>query len=392
MDRLVWARSHHTGPRALFLDDRVPHRWLGAGFPRAHALMDTLIREGYFVTFYPLTLANEDWTTVYADIPREVEVMNEAGFATLETFLKSRQGYYDVIIVSRPHNMALVQPILRAHPDWFKKTRVIYDAEALFSFREAGRRVLRGAPMSQSELEDALRSEVDLAANADVVAAVSEADRAALVQRGVKAVVVVGHALELGMLAEPFGAREGMLFVGAVHEEDSPNGDSLIWFLSDVFPRIAKSLGGDVPFAIVGPNTSRRVRELAVPPVRLMGGVRDLSAIYGAARVFVAPTRYAAGLPHKIHEAAARGLPVVGTSLLAAQLGWGAREMAIADTAEDFAARIVELYSDAARWTLLREAAFERVSRDCSREKFVEGVRELLGSERPVAERRLSAV
>ena len=35
--------------------------------------------------------------------------------------------------------------------------------------------------------------------------------------------------------------------------------------------------------------------------------------LYDRARLFIAPTRFASGLPHKIHEAAAFGLPVVTT-------------------------------------------------------------------------------
>jgi hypothetical protein len=66
--------------------------------------------------------------------------------------------------------------------------------------------------------------------------------------------------------------------------------------------------------------------------------------------------------------------------------------MEIADSAEDFAARVVELYTDPVRWTLLREAALERVSKECSRETFVERARELLDNKRSVSQWRASAV
>ena len=50
--------------------------------------------------------------------------------------------------------------------------------------------------------------------------------------------------------------------------------------------------------------------------------IDDIRPFYNQARLFVAPTRYAAGIPHKVHEAAAYGLPIVTTSLIAQQLGW----------------------------------------------------------------------
>jgi hypothetical protein len=37
-------------------------------------------------------------------------------------------------------------------------------------------------------------------------------------------------------------------------------------------------------------------------------------------RVFAAPTRYSPGIPLKVHDAAAHGLPVVRTPLMAEQL------------------------------------------------------------------------
>ena len=58
------------------------------------------------------------------------------------------------------------------------------------------------------------------------------------VKHGIEDVRVVGHALESVSDAEPFSERMGFLFVGAIHEEASPNGDSVIWFLEQILPKI----------------------------------------------------------------------------------------------------------------------------------------------------------
>ena len=63
------------------------------------------------------------------------------------------------------------------------------------------------------------------------------------------------------------------------------------------------------------------VLALAAPLIRVLGDVADPLPLYSAARVFIAPTREAAGIPYKIHHAAAHRLPVVATRLLAEQLG-----------------------------------------------------------------------
>ena len=64
-------RSGDERTRILILDDRAPHPWLGSGFPRAYTLLRALHRRGYFVTLYPLSVANEPLDAIYSDIPRE---------------------------------------------------------------------------------------------------------------------------------------------------------------------------------------------------------------------------------------------------------------------------------------------------------------------------------
>ena len=254
-------------------------------------------------------------------------------------------------------------------------------AEALFAHRQAGRRKVSGNPMSPRELEGALRAEIRLAAGADCVVAVSEQDGAAFKRHGIKNVCIIGHSVAPAPTSGAFEERTGFLFVGAVHEEESPNADSLVWFLTEVFPRIQEKLGAAAPLTIAGVNRSQKIRELAGPSVRITGPLADLTSLYAGARVFIAPTRYAAGIPHKVHEAAARGLPVVATPLLAEQLEWTDRELAIGDTAGDFAARCVEVYSDPVKWARLRDAALHRITIECSQDTFERRVYDILARE-----------
>jgi len=272
--------------------------------------------------------------------------------------------------------MQTLTPMFQSHPDWFENIQVIYDAEALFASRNIGLRRLAGKTMSEQEIQSEFAAEVRLTAHAHRVISVSENDRKVFRAHGVEHVEVLGLCTPPVPGNASFESRTGFLFVGAVHEEASPNGDSIIWFLSEVLPRIRQKLG-DVPFTIAGLNKSERIRSLASPPVRVTGYVTSLDEFYEQSRVFVAPTRYAAGLPHKVNEAAAHGLPVVATQLLADQLGWTDRELAIASDAESFALRCIEMYTDAEKWSRLRQAALERVIRECSTEIFEESVRRI---------------
>jgi glycosyltransferase involved in cell wall biosynthesis len=136
----------------------------------------------------------------------------------------------------------------------------------------------------------------------------------------------------------------------------------VIWFLEEIFPRIQSELGRNIPFTLAGVNKSERVRQFASSSVNIAGRLPDLTNLYDAARVFVAPTRYAAGIPHKVHEAAARGVPIVATPLLASQLGWGDGDRCLSPAMRDtFARKCIELHRNRQLWTQLatpRSSAF----------------------------------
>jgi GT2 family glycosyltransferase len=380
LNSILHARMPAGGkPRVLFIDDRVPHAWLGSGFPRAQAILRAIIQQGSFVTFYPFSVFDEDWSSVYSDMPPEIEFMIGYGPPLLEPFLRNRRGYYDTIFISRPHNMKILKPILEAHPDWFEQTNIVYDAEAIFVSREITLRQLTGLPLSAEEADALLQEEVDLASAADCVLAVSDPDGKEFRKHGIELVDVVGHSLEPSPTPRRFHDRNGFLFVGAIHEEASPNGDSVIWFLEEILPKIRAELGDDIPFTIAGVNKSERVKELAGPGVRITGYLPDLTELYDTARVFVAPTRYAAGIPHKIHEAAARGVPIVATPLLASQLGWKDGDPFLtAAGADAFARKCVALHNDELLWSNLREAGLARVQKECSKQSFETNLKNVL--------------
>ena len=383
-ENILRARSAgHMRPRVLFIDDRVPHPSLGSGFPRSNAILSGLVKLGCQVTFFPTDVLEEDWNEVYSDIPREVEVMLNYGPGKLDRFLAGRSGFYDMIFVSRPHNMEFVRPILQTHPDWFQNSRIIYDAEALFTFRDLALRKMKGISLSEAKIDQLIRSEIELVDVAELVISVSEAEGRTFARYGVREVRVLGHALAIEPSPRAFEDRNGILFVGSILEETSPNGDAILWFLKDIFPRIQSQLG-NVPLIVAGMNRLDMGRLSACGQVRILGKIRDLTSIYDEARLFVAPTRFAAGLPHKIHEAAAHGVPVVATSLLEQQLGWrGERDLLVADDPPKFADQCIRLYRDAELWQRIRDGALERIRLECSPAAFENTLKSIIAGPLP---------
>lgn len=378
-----FARRFSTNPgggRVLFIEDFVPHSFLGAGFPRSNRILSELVRMGLSVTLYPTSAASgEDWVSVYQDVPLKVRVVSGRGLAGLEQFLTETEGRYDLLFVSRPHNMAVISSLLRKNPDALKRTKIVYDAEAIFCLREIERLRRQGSPLPPERAQSMIEEEVSVGKGSHCVVSVSERESRVFAGHGFKPVYTLSHTIKPSPTAAPFDSRRDILFVGAIHGDPSPNLDAVTWFSREILPIIKERLGGDVRLIIAGQDSGKFTSRLAGESVEALGKVDDLTPLYNRARVFVAPTRFAAGIPLKVYEAAAHGLPVVTTPLLASQLGWSDRvELLAADDAEGFAAACVELYTNRELWERLRANALERVGAECSPESFSAKLRQIV--------------
>ena len=360
-------------PRVLAIDDWVPDPRIGAGAPRALSLLRAIIAAGSPLTLLPTLEDPTGQADPQALLPA-AEIALGFGIKRIADFLRERGDDFDVVIVSRPHNMAAFRAAAR--PETLAAT--VYDAEALFAAREALQREVIGQPVFAELVARDLADETALAKGTRMVLAVNAETAAAFRAAGHRDVRILGNAATPRPGAAAFQQRNGFLFVGPAYADDTPNADSLIWFVDCVLPKIRKELGRDVPLAVAGLQRAPLVRERAGSFTSL-GLVDDLTATYAAARVFVAPTRFAAGLPIKVHDAAAHGLPAVVTPLLAGQLGWRhEREVLVAASPTEFAAQCLRLHGDAALWERLRAGGLKRVARDCDPARFERTVAAML--------------
>ena len=365
---LVEPATRHEGdrPRILVIDDLVPYDELGRGYPRARKLLESLRDGGYDVLFYPLVTPKDTPPLDYG-IPG-IEPLYGRGPELLALTLAELLPTLDALWVSRPHNMKSVLESLASLGITERRWGFIYDAEAIYVERHAVQAELAGRPIPKTEYEAYLTEELRLTDACDAVSVVSAADRATFGQRFKGPIETISFSNAAAPTNAPFAQRDGALFVGAV-EPGSPNEDSLLWYCEHVAPRVAATLGSPVRHA--GVMASERVRAYSPERVTLLGLVPDLRPVYERARIFIAPTRFAAGLPQKVYEAAAHGVPVIVTPLLARQLGWkDGEELLVAETPDQWVAAIERLYTDAALWQRLRERALEAVRRSVAPDAF----------------------
>ncbi|WP_189398605.1 glycosyltransferase [Arenicella chitinivorans] len=354
--------------KILYIDDRVPHMYFGSGFPRSNFIVNCLAGAGYRVSILPLNFPNEESvTSLYSDIDRRIEVIPSVGRPEFMQFWDMHKGYYDLVWVSRPHNMEFVHPVMAA-AGGIKK--VVYDAEAIYADRE---HALRNLGLGNSELEltydEMVKNELVLAASADALVAVSRRDRDIIASNIARPVPVIdcGYGVKIRRSKSSFEVRSGLLFVGNLDRSESPNVDSLLWFYDLVWPLVKKQLP-NITLHVVGSNQADVLECVEDPNIVFHGVVDDLYQFYDAAAVFIAPTRYAAGIPLKVQEAAANGLPTVVTDLLTSQLGWQNERETLSSEVGDpcrFAENCVRLHSESALWRTIQDNAFTAVQSDC---------------------------
>jgi GT2 family glycosyltransferase len=364
---MLAARSRpRDRPWALVIDDDLPDAARGAGFPRAAALLRALRALGWFVSVYP---TNGTAAVRRCMEFRDVEVLRPEGPQGLRPLFESLAARFQLIIVSRAHNMRYVKAALGRDLAGVS-CPIVYDSEALFALREDARRRLTGTQVSGAAVAASLKEETGLAVGCAAVFAVSPMEQRHFVDAGISRVSVLGHAVELAPTAADFHARRSILFVGAF-SPDSPNEDAVRFLLVEVYPALRGTAAGEAPLVVAGAGIPDTLRATAPPGVVFRSDVPDLTPLYEDARVFVAPTRFSAGIPLKLVEAAARGVPIVCTTLLARQLGWvSGTDLVAADRPDELAGAIAAVYSDSSLWESLRRSAMARVGDDYSRDRF----------------------
>lgn len=376
------ARDHMAARRTrlLFIDDLLPLQANGSGMPRARAMILAAIKAGWSVTFYAMHDPSVDWQQVWRQLPAGLEVIADRGPAELGNFLRERAGSYSSILVSRPHNIPLFWNAIGGQSDVLGHARVIYDAEAVYAARRITQHLAEGIELHKEGAEALIAQEVQSStAGVRAVTCVSEEDRA-LFRRFVPPNVPVhrvGHSIDIAVDTPPHSARCGFLFVGRLLEQDAPNWQGLSWFLRECWPRIRQRLP-DVQLSVVGKLHPVHTN-LLVPGVRLLGSVDELLSNYNAARVFVAPLQFAAGVPIKIIEATAAGLPTACTTLMARQLNWPVGEaLAAADVPAELAELAVALHEDGDAWRSMVYRAQTYLHRDFDQGAFEESMKAAL--------------
>jgi glycosyltransferase involved in cell wall biosynthesis len=196
-------------------------------------------------------------------------------------------------------------------------------------------------PFFQAEAARCRRREGELAARAHRVTAVCERDLAALsapADRG-RVVPVSGRPFDR---SRPDPTRPTILLSGNLGYRPTVAGAR--WFADHVWPSLVRRVPG-VRWLLVGARPSRTVRQLAeLPGIELHADVADLAPYLAQTTAAIAPLSSGSGIPMKVLEAWAAGVPVVADRWATGGLdGEGAAAVAAASTRDEWVANLERL-------------------------------------------------
>jgi len=145
-----------------------------------------------------------------------------------------------------------------------------------------------------------------------------------------------------------------------------PNLDAALFLADEVLPRVRET-HPDARVVVVGRGGPDEVNQVRRPSVEATGEVPDVRPYLARAEVVAVPILAGSGTRFKVVEGLAMAKPMVSTTVGCEGIGVEHRKhLLIADSAEDFASAIVQLFDDAAVGASLGQAGREFVEREYS--------------------------
>ena len=374
--------------RVLYIDDALPDPKFGNGFGRAKDIIDTLLEHDCFVTHVSTSNIKNLSSNIDAQYQidgKQVEFIKFCSFDEIACILDKRPDFYDDVIVSRKHNIEYYLSYFR---NFLGNAKVIFDVEALFTLRD----FINQSELSFAEIDyeaykntPEFQNEIELFKYADVIWFASRVEKLLCesATQNTKPLFEVGHQVNnIARELIPFEQREGIVFLGSVPEPLSPNVDSIQLLLNEIIPGLRASSIKE-PFYFIGNIEVQEVEDeikaycLKDENTHYLGLVDDPANALSRAKVFVTPTRVAAGIPHKLTMPAEFGVPIVTSELIGQQIHTK-DSFKYCRTIDEFIYNIKDLCSNESSWNKGSKEVLNYVRKELNRKNYEPAFKSLI--------------
>ncbi len=365
--------------RILFIDATTPRPNKDSGSIDAVNYMKIFKNLGFHITFVTLDVtAFEGYTT---DLQRlGVECVHLPWIESTQEAIRQYGPKADLIILCRVQVAAPLIDIVKKHAG---KAKIVFDTVDLHFLRESRQAALCLSPRMDEKAAKTREDELDVIKKADATMCRSYYEIQVIND-------ILPHARTYHIpvardlpepTRRPWDELKDIVFIGGFSHP--PNIDAVVYFISDVWP-ILRRQGFSGKFIVAGSDMPSEIEALSEDNVIIRGYVPDLSELFGACRLSVAPLRYGAGMKGKVVTSLSYGIPCVATEIAVEGTGLCHDEnILVAKDADDMASLIQDLYGNQERWQSLSSAGIQFCQREISieavNEKLYQLTNELLG-------------
>ena len=355
------ARRLQGKPTILVIDSYVPLYDRESGCVRLLNILKLLLNLGYSVIFFPDNgYPEQPYTSVLQQLGIEV-IYGTPQRYNLEEKLIKYLPLIDGVWLCRPELCDKYMDLIRLKT----KAPIIYDTIDLHFLRLKRQKDYLDPSYQNTSWswETYQKLELNYANQAEATVVGTEDEKQVLSSLGVKNVWVIPNIHEEISLSEKvaFDQRSGLVFIGSYNHP--PNIDAVKWLCLEIMPLVWASRP-DITVNLLGSNLKDEVKELASDKVVVTGYVPEVEPYFQKSRVFVAPLRFGAGMKGKIGQSLSLGLPTITTRIGAEGMGLiDHQDVLIADTAEEFAQAVIELYDNRELWQKLADNSLETIKR-----------------------------
>ncbi|KUJ84917.1 hypothetical protein AVO43_04575 [Microbulbifer sp. ZGT114] len=339
---------YNSGTTVLFIDHYVPFYDKDAGSRSTFLYVKSMVDMGYRVKFLGANFfPHQPYTETLQQLG--VEVLYGERFArNWKLWLDENGKSIDVIYLHRPH---ITEDFIDEIKSLENCPRLVYFGHDLHYLRTEREAAITDDNKLLKVAADWKKRETRIFDQVDIVLYPSDVE--------VKAVQEISPGTNVAQLplyvlnapdvdAFDFAARKDLLFVGGFTH--TPNVDAVLWFAAEVMPQILFA-DPDIRLHVVGSNVPEAISNLASENIVVHGFVSDgeLESLYRSVRVCVVPLRYGAGVKGKVLEAIESAVPLITTPIGAEGIPVPEQVMDIAEGAEEFASKLLGLYTDESR-------------------------------------------